>query len=1004
MTLDSPNLPRSRRRKWLRVGAGALIFYTVFGFLILPAIIKWQIGKQVPPLTHRSVSVEKVRVNPYALSLLIGGLKLTETNGADFASLGEVYVNFEVSSLWHRAWVFKEIRVGSPYANVVLASNGMPNFWNLIPPPDMNAAPKTNGFVIPRVEIARLQITNGGVAFTDFGRSNVFTTRIAPIDLTLTNFATRPERDNPHEFTAFVGSGETVVWRGDFAVQPVRARGHLEVLKIPLRTYAPYLDSILRAQVDDGVVDFRVDYAASLAPGVTNATVTNLDVAVRSLRFVSAQSKEELAAVGGIHVRDFSADLATKSLRIGAVELQDGRGLARRYPAASKESTRVLDEAALEQMQETFVQLNTHLGWSLRVDSVQATNFAVRFEDMTLSPPAQLTITNLALVVRDISNASNAPTQAKVVLDFQPAGRVAVEIKAGLFPLQAEVEANVRDLDLRPFAPYARQIAPVNLTAGRLATTAKLFFHTNAASGPLVKARVDVTLDDFATSENLNATDLVKWKSLKVTGLTAELAPDIFHADEIAFVGLDTTVTVGKDGKLNLLELLAAPPSSNTPPPTVKATKPPPLPPVSLDTFRLTGASLRLQDRSLEPNALAEIHDLTGTVKGLTSSKDVRAAVDMAGRFDTAGPFRVAGEVQPLTPDWRDMFVKLAIGATNIDLGMASPYAGKFAGYPIQRGKVGSELSWHLEKRAIQANNSVIVNKLALGKKTGSTNATKLPVKLGIALLTDLDGNIELNVPVAGNLDDPKFQLGAVIWRVIENILLKAATAPFALLGSMFGGGSEELGMVDFAPGASDLDATATTRLEKLAEALAKRPLLTLEIAASVDRDSDRLALASAKLDAQLKSMRVRELTLVGKTAVALKDLKLDPADQDRLLLKVYTNTFGPLGASNSPANAPAKPASTRASDAPAKGAQALMAMQTKPQIITPSQDELERRLVENMTVTAGEFRELQQARAKQVLNFLLAKPGLTPERVYLTEDAAKTNAPPARRVIMTLN
>src|SRR6185369_5536463 len=119
-------------------------------------------------------------------------------------------------------------------------------------------------------------------------------------------------------------------------------------------------------------------------------------------------------------------------------------------------------------------------------------------------------------------------------------------------------------------------------------------------------------------------------------------------------------------------------------------------------------------------------------------------------------------------------------------------------------------------------------------------DATKLPVKLGVALLKDRNGRIEFDVPVTGRLDDPKFAVGPIIWHVVENLLLKAATSPFSLLGALVGGGGEELSFIEFAPGQSSVSDTETAKIEKLGKALYERPALNLEISGSADDSRDR--------------------------------------------------------------------------------------------------------------------------------------------------------------------
>ena len=143
------------------------------------------------------------------------------------------------------------------------------------------------------------------------------------------------------------------------------------------------------------------------------------------------------------------------------------------------------------------------------------------------------------------------------------------------------------------------------------------------------------------------------------------------------------------------------------------------------------------------------------------------------------------------------LYTDLAMSFRNIELSTFNPYSGKFAGYNISKGKLTTELHYKVDGRKLDAQHHIIVEQLEFGDKTESKDAVSLPVKLAVALLKDRNGVIDLNLPVTGSLDDPKFKLGPIIWKVFVNILEKAVTAPFALLGSLFGGGPD-LQFVDF--------------------------------------------------------------------------------------------------------------------------------------------------------------------------------------------------------------
>ena len=221
-----------------------------------------------------------------------------------------------------------------------------------------------------------------------------------------------------------------------------------------------------------------------------------------------------------------------------------------------------------------------------------------------------------------------------------------------------------------------------------------------------------------------------------------------------------------------------------------------------------------------------------------------------------------------------------------------TPYMEKFAGHPLNKGRLSMALHYAIQENALKAENSFRIDQFTLGARNNSPDATKLPVKLAIALLKDRNGRIELDVPVSGRLDDPEFKVGPIIWKVVLNLITKAATSPFKLLGALVGGG-DELSFVDFEAGTATVLEGETNKLAKLTKALVERPAINLEIDSSVDPDGDRHALARFEVRNQLKTARLAELAATGQTPPEVESFEIDPANYERLLRAEFVRVYG---------------------------------------------------------------------------------------------------------------
>ena len=212
-----------------------------------------------------------------------------------------------------------------------------------------------------------------------------------------------------------------------------------------------------------------------------------------------------------------------------------------------------------------------------------------------------------------------------------------------------------------------------------------------------------------------------------------------------------------------------------------------------------------------------------------------------------------------------DLFLDLKAEVKGMELAPLSAYSGKYAGYGIEKGQLSFDVTYKIEDRKLTADNRLVLDQLTFGEKVESPQATKLPVLLAVSLLRDRNGVIDIKLPISGSLDDPKFSIGGIIVRVIVNLLAKAVTAPFALLGSMFGGG-EELAWLEFDPGRSVIPAAGEAKLTTLAKALNDRPALKLEITGRTDPAVDKEGLARVSIDRKVRALKLKDLVAKGQS------------------------------------------------------------------------------------------------------------------------------------------
>ena len=263
------------------------------------------------------------------------------------------------------------------------------------------------------------------------------------------------------------------------------------------------------------------------------------------------------------------------------------------------------------------------------------------------------------------------------------------------------------------------------------------------------------------------------------------------------------------------------------------------------------------------------------------------AELVLQGKLDENSPVDIGGTINPLTPV---AFLDIKAKANGVELTHLSPYSGKYAGYPITSGQLNVDVHYQLDQRKLTADNHIFITQLTFGDRIEGPGVSHLPVKLAVALLKDADGNIDVNLPVSGSLDDPQFSMGGLIWHAIGNLLARAVTSPFRLLASIGGGSHPDLGYVEFAPGSSVLDAGAQTRLDQLVKLLQSKPSLTLDITGRIDPDMDESGLRKVMVDDLIHQAKADDDGKKEDPAT----LKLTPDEYEHYLEHVYKHTKFP--------------------------------------------------------------------------------------------------------------
>ncbi len=886
------------RRKILTWTAACMALFALIGFLVVPPILKSVLTKQLTAALHREVSIREVRVNPFTLAATLRGVAVKEPEDSEnFASFEELYVNLEASSLFRWAVVVKELRLTKPFIRIVRRQDQSLNFSDLLEgQKTQQDTPKKP----LRFSVNNIAIADGGLDFQDQLAQKTHTIRDLNVGIPfLSNIPTHVE--------TFVQPGLSAVMNGTrYALQ-----GNTK----------PFADS-QETTLDVDIADLDLPYYVAYVPReLLNFALPSgrLDAKLAITFARQGTTGQSLDVKGGIGLRELAVDdtgghpvvrIPRLDVELASVEPLVRKVHLSRVSLESPELTIRREETGVTNL-ETLLPKRPSPGEPakkessspeeaavLDVDEIRIAGAKVLFSDLSTSTPFKTTLNAITLSVLQLSNRPDTKGTVSLRLKTEGNADIALEGSVSLNPVLLDGTVEATPIPIRPFEPYFADRVKVTVADGRVSTRGRLSLSIKEPAGLQTSYAGDALIGKFSAIEKVGAEDLLKWQSLALRDLSVNTNPLRVRAKRVSLTDFFARILIQPNGRLNLQEIVetpGAPKSGDQPesaPETTRASERDSSPQggrggaadIRIEEVTLQGGRIQFADRSLTPNYSADLTEIGGRVSALSSEETGRADVDLRGKLNNSAPLEITGTVNPLK---QDLFVDLRARFVGMDLSPTSPYSGKYVGYSIEKGKLSFDLRYLIDKRKLDSENKVSIDQLTFGEKVDSPTATTLPVKLAVALLKDRNGEIHLDLPVTGSLDNPQFSVWTVVLQILGNLITKAVTSPFALLGGAVGGG-EGLQYVEFDSGRATIPAEGAKKIETLVTALSEKPSLKLEITGHVDMDADREGLKQFLLQRKVKAQKLNDLVKQGSSAVPVDDVIVGKEEYEKYLTRAY--------------------------------------------------------------------------------------------------------------------
>jgi hypothetical protein len=785
------------------------------------------------------------------------------------------------------------------------------------------------------LQIKQFELSDGTVEVQDEAASRPVTAGLNNLSVALADFSTLGK--TPARFTLNTNvtnqpkSALGVTGNVSLAAKTADAKIDLKSAQLPV--LQPYLDTLTAAKVIDGTLSMQTSIAANWSKDPVDLQIGAGQLDLQSLKVAAAGAKEPAIAIADGKASIKRVDLGARNAEIDGVDLTGLSVDAQRL----KDGT--IDLAALAgPHEETRERTAIHAAkkatregpaWHYSIGELNLKNASASFTDNTTARPVKLVVTPLQLKVQKISDDLSRALPVELQATVNGKGTLGVKGDVTAAPLKLAVKIDANRLDAAAFEPYFGSKLNATIASALLNANGDVSMAQGEKSNGLrASYRGDAALVDVRMIDKATSDPFAGWRSLSLTGIKAnydERGTDV-DASKVTFSNFYGRVLLDAQGRLNLKDVVAhesgapqsltrdksgkgrepvplgtpaeseaqaAAPASAASGASVAATPvtgaTPPQSPVRLHfgQFVLQNGRVTYTDNFIKPNYTANLIAIQGTVGAFGTDSKQSAPVDVSAKLAANGPITIRGSVNPLIPK---PALDLTATAHGIELTNLTPYSAKYAGYPITKGKLNVDLHYQLANDQLTANNHIFIDQLTFGDHVDNDTATKLPVKLAISLLKNSRGEIDVNIPVSGSLNNPEFSIGGLIWHAVLNLLQKAVTAPFSLLAHAFGGNGEELGYVEFDAGSAVLTDAAKQKLDTIVKALSDKPSIRLDIIGRVDPAVDQPALRTAYVDRLVRQQKVKDVVGNGESVDPMS-VKVDDKEYSKYLTKAYKDS-----------------------------------------------------------------------------------------------------------------
>lgn len=808
------------------------LLYSALGFLAVPYYLKNQLTELSHSQLNSQLSLDNISFNPYTVALNVSGLKLTDTDKNQWFRADELHANLDLWKTLFSHSSISKIHFENPHYQLVLDGSKKAQ----VKYPQLNIPDTKADDNELQLDIRDLSINQGSVTFDDGSKNKAIKLNFADIQLFQTAFSTA-DQELPFDLKFTTESDHTAEISGfyNFAKTQFKADWKIEnwATKTLLRLSGK--DKYLGLSNHSGAIDAlgQINYSQSKSEDsavIISQLVLN--------NFNSSAITEDVLKV---NLPQLTITHAEINLNQNLITVEDIKTAQNDISLGVNETNDLLWNPQTSQSSSDTSEIKSDGAWQ-----VMLKNINIEDSNISISKPTGQNVLHLTqLNIKNLGTAKSQQSEIEMTGTIDESGQIQAQAQLQLLPFELSTDVKLNAINLKNWQAWVPSNIHIKLQKGRLSTQQHITVsQANTISQGWIKLE-DAALVDASNHEFFSIGQLqIKNNTININDRNIDL-------DRIVLDQARGDLLVSEDKILNLTDMVSdseeVSSSTNSNPWTI-----------TINSVDFKDAQTSITDKSVKPNYHSQLSKIQGSIKGLSSQNLSKADVQLSGLLDTYGKLSITGQINPLSDQ---AFTDLSINIENLDMQNFSSYSGQYLGFPVQRGKADFSLQYKLNQYILKGKNSLVFKQLKFGDKTNSKDAINLPLKLAISLLTDGKGVMKINLPVSGNINDPEFSYGGLVFKAFFKLITGIVASPFKLLGKLIPNGDDlDLSGIQFKAGTAELKTGEQNKLQAMQAILQKRPKLNLELTAVINSIEDDKALKSQQLLEQLKLTQKPEL------------------------------------------------------------------------------------------------------------------------------------------------